>query len=117
MEKAKVACDGYRTKETKLKTEVLGGLAAWREKFIGPWRVANVSRKGARGEGVFLAWRLGVGFFVRMMVQRAAGRRRVSRGSAFPSLLFRHHSPFTHRPLPSIPIKVNKGWSRLIKPN
>ena len=53
MEKARAGCDGYRTKETKLKTEMLCGLASWREKFMGQLRVADVSRKGAKARRRF----------------------------------------------------------------
>jgi hypothetical protein len=37
-----------------LRTEMLGGWAAWREKFMGQLRVADVSRKAAKSQRLFL---------------------------------------------------------------
>ena len=40
-------------------------LASWREKFMGRWRVAAVSRKGAKAQRRFPGLQSGVGFFRR----------------------------------------------------
>jgi hypothetical protein len=67
-----------KLKTEMLRTEILGVWASWREKFIGQLRVADVSRKAAKSQrlflpGAFAPWRLlprklsglAVGFFKR----------------------------------------------------
>jgi hypothetical protein len=134
IEKAKAASDGHGTKEAKV--EMLCVLASWREKFMAELRVADVSRKGCQPRKLsgqearrrfpgLASWRWILHADCLPSAPSSKDPAKEEGGAKNGGLLRRwreegglsggtpslHHffPPFTHRPLPSITIKLNEG--------